>query len=243
MIDFHAHLDLYSDPHSIVKECNARGIYVLSVTTTPSAWEGTSALTTSSARIRTALGLHPQVAHQRKGELDVFNTYLAETKYIGEIGLDGSPEYKVHWDDQLLVFDHILHACACVGGRIMSIHSRRATQTVLEKLEASRDSGVPVLHWFSGSKSDLDRAITLNCWFSVGPAMLSTAKGLDLVSRIPHERLLTETDGPFAQVDGRNALPWDVQQVVVRLATLWNMPLGEVEQKIHLNLRHLVSLL
>jgi TatD DNase family protein len=125
----------------------------------------------------------------------------------------------------------------------MSIHSRRATQTVLEKLEAFRDSGVPVLHWFSGSKSDLDRAITLNCWFSVGPAMLSTAKGLDLVSYIPHERLLTETDGPFAQVDGRNALPWDVQQVVVRLATLWNMPLGEVEQKIHLNLRHLVSLL
>jgi TatD DNase family protein len=243
MIDFHVHLDLYSDPLSIAKECNARGIYVLSVTTTPSAWERTLALTTSTSRIRTARGLHPQVAHQRKGELDVFNTYLAETKYIGEIGLDGSPEYRVHWDDQLLVFDHILHACADAGGRIMSIHSRRATQAVLEKLEAVRDSGVPVLHWFSGSKSDLDQAIALNCWFSVGPAMLSTAKGLDLVSYIPHERLLTETDGPFAQVYRRNALPWDVQQVIVRLATLWNMPLGEVEQKIHLNLRHLVSLL
>ena len=37
------------------------GIYVLSVTTTASAWEGTAALAHGSPRIRTALGMHPHL--------------------------------------------------------------------------------------------------------------------------------------------------------------------------------------
>ena len=44
MIDFHCHLDLYPNPREVAKECAKRGLYVLSVTTTPSAWEGTSAV-------------------------------------------------------------------------------------------------------------------------------------------------------------------------------------------------------
>lgn len=108
MIDFHAHLDLYPDPLSVVREISARGMYVLSVTTTPSAWKGTSALVQAGSRIRTALGLHPQLAHLRFGELELFDEYLPQVMYVGEIGLDGGPEYKQHWPAQLAVFDHIL---------------------------------------------------------------------------------------------------------------------------------------
>nr|WP_249038340.1 hypothetical protein [Paracoccus pantotrophus] len=50
MIDFHAHLDLYPDPHTVARECVVRDLYVLSVTTTPSAWSGTAALTTQRMR-------------------------------------------------------------------------------------------------------------------------------------------------------------------------------------------------
>ena len=64
MIDFHAHLDLYPSPHATARECIARNLYVLSVTTTPSAWAGTAALTKGAPRIRTALGLHPQIARE-----------------------------------------------------------------------------------------------------------------------------------------------------------------------------------
>lgn len=44
MIDLHCHLDLYPDPQAIVAECVRRRLYVLSVTTVPSAFEGTAAL-------------------------------------------------------------------------------------------------------------------------------------------------------------------------------------------------------
>lgn len=111
MIDFHAHLDLYPDPHGAARECVARKLYVLSVTTTPSAWAGTAVLTKHAPRIRTALGLHPQLAHERKGELLLFERLLPQVRYVGEIGLDGGPEYKCHWPDQERVFTRILELC------------------------------------------------------------------------------------------------------------------------------------
>jgi TatD DNase family protein len=243
MIDFHAHLDLYPDPHEVARECSVKGIYVLSVTTTPSAWEGTSALAVPGSRINTALGLHPQIVHHRRHELDLFDRYLPDTRFVGEIGLDGAPEFKRYWDDQLTVFDHILRACTGAGGRTMSIHSRRAASAVLDRLEAFPDAGVPILHWFSGTKRDLDRAIYMNCWFSVGPAMLLTAKARDLISYMPRERILTETDGPFARVNGQSAMPQDVQIAVIQLAAMWKMSVENVEEILHRNLQYLTSLL
>ena len=221
MIDFHSHLDLYPDSHAVAWQCAARGLYVLSVTTTPSAWNGTKALTAGLPRIRTALGLHPQIAHERKHELPLFERHLAETRYVGEIGLDGSPELRPHWEDQVHVFGRVLKSCEAAGGKVLSIHSRRAASSVLDHLEKHPGAGTPVLHWFSGTQRELSRAVTLGCWFSVGPAMLAGARGRSLASRMPRDRVLTETDGPFARVDGRPARPWDVERAVGQLTALW----------------------
>lgn len=241
MIDFHAHLDLYPDPLSVVREISSRGMYVLSVTTTPSAWKGTSALIQLGSRVRTALGLHPQLAHLRSGELALFDEYLPQAMYVGEVGLDGGPEYKQHWQAQLAVFDHILRACKAADGRTLSIHSRRATSAVLDRLEAFQGAGTPILHWFSGSRRELERAVALGCWFSVGPAMLVAEKARGLVRAMPKERVLTETDGPFAQVDGESAKPWDAGRATAGLAELWNMPQPDVDMLLHANLRALVT--
>ncbi len=241
MIDFHAHLDLYPDPHAVVEECNARGIYVLSVTTTPSAWVKTSELAAPGSRIRTALGLHPQLAHQRKSELSIFDSHLPDAMYVGEIGLDGAPDFKPYWNDQMTVFDHVLLACSQAGGRIMTIHSRRATSAVLDRLEAFPNAGTAILHWFSGRKYDLDRAIALGCWFSVGPAMLAAEKSRRHVCHMPRDRILTETDGPFAQIDGRSAMPWDAQKATIELAALWEMSELNVEHLLNSNLGRLIG--
>jgi TatD DNase family protein len=241
VIDFHCHLDLYPDPGHIARESAKRGVYVLSVTTTPSAWSGTVALAGQSPRIRTALGLHPQLAHQRKSELALFERLLTETRYVGEVGLDGAPEFRPHWADQIMVFGRVLELCEKAGGRTLSIHSRRATSPVLDQLAVKRGAGTPILHWFSGTAGELDRAMALGCWFSVGPAMLATAKGRALTAKMPRERLLTETDGPFAQIDGQSALPWDAAQAVPALAEIWSEPSADVEQQLIRNLRQLAK--
>lgn len=221
MIDFHCHIDLYSDPAAVVAHCEQQGFYVLSVTTTPSAWRITASLAKGCARIRTAIGLHPQLAAKRASELRLFDEVLPGTRYVGEIGLDGSPELADSWSKQMEVFAYILRSCERVGGRIMSIHSRRASTEVLDHLEQHPAAGVPVLHWYSGSKKELIRAVDLGCWFSIGPAMLWSRSGQILVSMIPKERVLTETDGPFVQLNGLPLQPGDTGEVVSFLSTEW----------------------
>jgi TatD DNase family protein len=241
VIDFHCHLDLYPDPHKVAAQCVERGLYVLSVTTTPSAWLGTSALEDGSRRIRTALGLHPQLAHKRAAELPLFDQLLGQARYVGEIGLDGAPEFKAYRSAQLAVFTHVLGACARTGGRIMSIHSRRAAPDVLDMLESNPSAGVPVLHWFSGSQRDLERAIRLGCWFSVGPAMLRGARGRELAAVMPRDRIVTESDGPFAQIDDAPIMPWQARDALTVLAQLWSTTFTVAESMIQGNFRTLVS--
>ncbi|MCU1294172.1 MAG: hydrolase TatD [Bryobacterales bacterium] len=241
MIDLHCHLDLYHDPNAIALECARRDMYVLSVTNTPSAWLGTSALAPTHSRIKTGLGLHPQLAKQRKVELALFETLLPKTRYVGEVGLDGSPGFADIWQDQLEVFERILSLCRQSNGKIMSIHSRRAATPVLDYLERSRGSGIPVLHWFSGSQRELARAIDLGCWFSVGPAMLLSVKGRSLFERMPRKRILTESDGPFAMTDGRSLLPWEAHQAISQIAKAWELSPERAESQLLDNLRILTA--
>jgi len=241
MIDFHCHLDLYPDPHAVAAAAQEDEVVVLSVTTTPSAFAGTAALAAERPMIRTALGLHPELAHQRGHELALFDKLVATTSFVGEIGLDGSPRFALTRTAQADVFTHILRTCADVGGRILSIHSRSAVQPVLEALQANRCSGIPVLHWFTGSARQAQIAIDQGCWFSIGTPMLTTAKGRELVAGLSRDRVLTETDGPFATRNGRPLIPRDVADTISLLAELWMIEITEAEAKVVANMRELLA--
>jgi TatD DNase family protein len=239
MIDFHCHIDLFPDPGALVAECERAGVQVLSVTTTPSAWQGTLALAPKSEFIRTALGLHPELAHERYGELTLFDRLLPKARYVGEIGLDHSRGTEVRWPFQQRVLSHILSSCQAAGGRIMSLHSRQAAKEVLDQLESFPGAGTAILHWFTGTIAELERAIALGCWFSVGPAMLGGAKGRALALRMPMDRLLTESDGPFAVIQGKPASPMDTCGAVRLLAELRGQTAHSVTEQLTGNLDRL----
>lgn len=211
IVDMHCHLDLYQDPFAVAKEASVRGVGILSVTTTPKAWNGTKKLETGNKGIYTALGLHPQLAAQRINELDLFDEILPSTPYVGEIGLDGGKGFKDDMDKQLVVFRHILSSVNAAGGRLLSIHSRAAADLVLEEIQGI--DAIPILHWFTGSKRELRDAISQNCWFSVGPAMTRSKRGAELIKEIPRGRILAETDGPFGKAQGKAYKPWDCHLV------------------------------
>jgi len=236
----HCHLDLYPQPEKVAEESKHRGTYVLSVTTTPKAWHGTCQLAEKSQRIRTALGLHPQIAHQRSHELELFDSLLPETKYVGEIGLDGGKGFKEHWNVQLKVFRHILNSVNRAGGKIMTIHSQGSVPAVLDEIE--NIDGVAILHWFTGTSKQLERAINLGCWFSVGPSMLDTIKGKSFALKIPKSRILTETDGPFGKFRNNPLMPWESEIAEKQLATLWGMSQIDVKAQLLNNFKALCML-
>jgi TatD DNase family protein len=214
---------------------------VLSVTTVPSAFEGTAALAAPESRIRTALGLHPELAARRSHELPLFEGLLPRTRYVGEIGLDASRDHRATLDTQLGVLSDVLQLCARAGGKVLSLHSRAATGMILDALAGAPKAGNAVLHWYVGSARQVARAAEMGCWFSVGPAMLASKAGLAAVIAMPKNRVIPESDGPFGQIDGRPALPWEAWSIVPKLAQLWHETEADVARRLGENFRSLAA--
>jgi TatD DNase family protein len=242
-VDFHCHLDLYPNPESAILEADAAEVYTLTVTTTPRAWPRNLILTSQTRYVRAALGLHPQLVATHSGELPLWEKYLSETRYIGEVGLDAGPRNFHSFDIQKQVFESILKKCAMAGGKILTVHSVRSTKAVLDLIEAHLPPGKGeiVLHWFTGSKSEARRAIDMGCYFSVNANMLQNEKGRDLACVLPSDRLLTETDGPFTQVGGRPACPADVSGTVKEIADLRHVSPDELAASIRGTMKHLLN--
>jgi TatD DNase family protein len=190
--------------------------------------------------IKVALGLHPEVALAKQGELDDLVAGIAKVPFIGEIGMDGSPRFRGSLVIQEAIFQAALSECGRHPGKVMSIHSRGAERRVVELLATTRHAGVPLLHWFSGALVELENAVRIGCWFSVGPAMLEGEKGRALVARMPLNRVLPETDGPFTSVGGKPLQPWDAWSVRESLSEIWGMPVEDVGEQLGHNLQRLL---
>ena len=202
---------------------------------------GRSALVPPDSRIRTALGLHPELAAVRARELPLFEQLLSRTRFVGEVGLDGSREHRATLDKQQSVLADILTLCARAGGKIISLHSRGAASLLLDALEREPDAGKAVLHWFVGSSKQVTRGAAMGCWFSVGPSMLVSERGRVAVTAMPRHRVLPESDGPFGQIENRPARPWEAWSVVAGLAELWRESEVDVAHQLRANLRALVT--
>lgn len=243
LIDFHCHLDLFPDFVSAINEAERSGIYTLTVTTTPKAWPRNNELTRSTRYVRAGLGLHPQVVGERAEEIELWEKYLPETRYVGEVGIDAGPSYYKSLSTQQQVFQRVLQCCASAGGKILTVHSVRSAKLVMDMIEANLppNRGRVVLHWFTGSKSEARRGIELGCYFSINSMMLETERGRELVTTLPNDRLLTETDAPFTRVEGRTSKPQDVSVTVLTLAEILQRSPETVTGILKTNLRRLLG--
>ena len=243
LVDFHCHLDLYPDHAAAVRDAEAAGVFTLAVTTTPRAWPRNHELAQRTKHVRAALGLHPQLVAERENEIEQWDRYLSETRYVGEVGLDAGPRFFKSLDAQKRVFRHMLESCAEAGNKILSVHSIRSAKAVLDLVEAHLppERGKIVLHWFTGTKSEAKRALNLGCYFSINAAMLNNERHASLVEEIPLDRLLTETDGPFTQIGERHSKPSDVSLVVEALGRLHRLPGEQVAMAVRDTLRSLVD--
>lgn len=220
--DFHCHVDLFPDPVALIAACERQRLVTLAVTTTPKAWAQNRRWTAASRYVHAALGLHPELVGERHIEIGLIEQLLPETTFLGEIGLDGSPEYREHWHTQKQVFARTLAAAQQLGGRVASIHSRRAARDVLLCLaeHTTPQRLLPILHWFSDSTAVAREAAEQGCYFSVNHRMLDTRSGVAVIQALPAERILTETDAPFTGGHKGENEPPDVVTTVKRLAQI-----------------------
>lgn len=237
-VDAHCHIDLFPRPAEIVEEAQTQRIYTIAVTNAPSVFGHTTQLVSGSEYVRAALGLHPELAHTHGHELERFRHYLPQTNYVGEVGLDHTTSDKDIRQKQRHILETIAVWVDEAGDKVLTLHSRRAASDVLDVLKGMRAR--KILHWFSGTPKELDRAIAEGYFFSINGAMMQSAKGRALASRIPQDRTLTETDGPFVKDGLSPATPSAVKRTIALVAQLWAVSADQAQSTVLENFRSLL---
>jgi TatD DNase family protein len=239
IIDTHCHIDLYPNPRQVLQDSVQANIIVLAMTNLPSHFEMGYTHFQSLKKIRLALGMHPLMAESHKKEFDLFLKNISRTSYIGEVGLDFSKEGLSTKDIQIDTFSKILKA---VSGqkKILSIHSRKAEKEVLELL-VQNDIHSAIFHWYSGGLNMIDQIVEGGYFFSINPAMVKSISGKKIISKIPREFILTETDGPFIDENNIPLKPGQVQTVISFLSKEWMLSIDEVTKIIGSNFLNIVN--
>jgi TatD DNase family protein len=215
-IDTHFHLDLFDDIN-LIDEIEKNNVYSIAATNLPSVFDHTYKLALNKKYVRAALGYHPELVYQHQDEIDLFVNNLTKTRYIGEIGLDFSGKTESDKKIQIIVLNRILEECANIGNKILTLHSRGAQKEVIDCI-GNNFPGIVILHWYSGSFKELERALKAGFFFSINIAMLNSEQGRKIISYIPIEKLLTESDGPFIKNNNKIASPLEISYTVEKLA-------------------------
>ncbi len=225
LIDTHCHLDAYNDPILVLDQARAAGIHVVAVTEDPGRYRLLRTRLGRRPDVVVALGMHPlRLAGASVAEVARFRRLLPQATWVGEVGLDFSRAGAATRNQQLRTFDALL-AEMRAGSWPVSVHSRRAEREAVDRLIDARVRAV--LHWYTGPLAVAEDALAGGLWFSINPAMAASTRSSALLVRLPPDRVLLETDGPFARHGGRAARPADLVPLVRRLADLWTVSVEE----------------
>jgi len=114
---------------------------------------------------------------------------------IGEIGLDSTyTNSDEEFQKQEEVFKTQLSYAEKIGKPVTN-QSRKTLDQILEILPSYKVPSV-LLHWFDGSKKQLQQAMDLDCYVSFGPVMVYSKDKQVLLSKANKDKILVETDGP-----------------------------------------------
>lgn len=236
--DTHFHLDLYDDIPKIIEEIEEREIYTIAVTNLPPLYNKLNNKI-HSKYIRVALGFHPELVEQYSKYINQMWKYLDNVKYIGEVGLDLKKKSDIVCKNQIQFFEELIQRCNSIGGKIISVHSRGSEEEVLSIL-GDVFNGYIILHWYSGALKHLDDAIKKGFYFSVNYAMLNSKQGKKIVERIPENKILIESDGPFVKINKKIIHPGDLEKTIRILAKLKHLKFLETENILSQNFKRIL---
>ncbi len=220
MIDTHAHLDRDQAP-AILERAREVGVdRVIVVATRIAGAKDALELAEEHAGVFACLGVHPHNANESDADrLDELRALLAHERAVavGETGLDYFREYADR-DAQRRLFEQQV-ALATELGKPVVIHTRDADEDTLAVLH--RTDGTVVLHCFS-SPALLEPALEGGWYVSfAGNVTYPNASELrDAACRVPHDRLLAETDSPYLAPQPVRGQPNEPAHVIHTLAAL-----------------------
>jgi TatD DNase family protein len=213
-----------------------------------------------SVKLYSTIGIHPHEAtrvstvNYREQLIDLLqiNRTNKTVVAVGECGLDFDRNFSLH-DDQRRVFETQLQL-ACEFNLPLFMHERSAHTDMLSILKkySQHENFRGVIHCFTNGSVDVLRDyLSLNLYIGITGWVCDDRRGKDLakiVSHIPLNRLLIETDAPFL-IPRTHPKPWPTHNepsclpyVVKKLAECYSVSTDEIAKHSTENARKLFNL-
>lgn len=240
IVDTHTHLDepdFDPDQDEVLDRARASGVRrFINIAYSPERWTSSRRLADQHPDVEIAIGVHPMLASEF--DLDLAARLAATVAdfrpvAIGETGFDFSRPLPTA-EQQTRAFRTQLETAAAESLPVV-IHQRDAAEALMTELDRWPEMEKIVLHSFDATPRLADWAIERACFIGIGglATRRSASKLRRLLTRIPTDRLLLETDAPYLPPPGagsRRNEPANLPRIAELLAPLWNLDRDELSR-------------
>ncbi len=198
-----------------------------------------------------AVGLHPNDNLEEEFDTKAFEDLARDSKVvgIGECGLDyfrsgGTPEEKVAQQKR---FEAQIGLALTVDKPLI-IHCRNAHEDMLEILNAQKKAHPElkiIIHFFTATGELAQKYLDLGCYLSFPGPITYTDMYDESIRVAPLDKILSETDSPFAApmpFRGKRNEPVYVEHTVAKIAAIKNLSVEEVGEQIIRNSEKIFNL-
>lgn len=243
--DTHCHLDYLQKDNALNEvvqaawDANVRLLHTISTRLDESA--RIKKIAAQYPHVYCSIGIHPNESKEvvYMSQTQITDALLAEVNErvvsFGETGLDYYYEYSDKATQHKAFMAHI--DAAKTANLPLVIHSRDADDDTLKHLRTQAAKGVEgIIHCFTGSAEMAKACLDLGYYISIsGIVTFKNAVILqDIVSWLPLDRILIETDSPYLApmpYRGKQNVPAYVIHVAEKIAELKDLPLSTVVQQ------------
>lgn len=251
LFDSHCHLAdaaFEADLAEVVARATAAGVGgVLCILSsdTPEEFARVPAVRAAWPAVQFATAVHPHRSGAYAGRIaDVTTVVRAAVAQVNAVAL-GEMGLEYHYDYAPRDVQHEVFAAqvalAVELNLPVAIHTRQATDDTHAILRSAGQGRVRgVMHCFTGSQAEADKALDLGFYLSI-PGIMTFPKAGDLrdvVRTVPADRLLVETDAPYlapVPYRGKRNEPAYLHETVKALATLRAVSVEEMVHTLHTN--------
>ncbi len=240
IIDTHAHLDFddyAEDLPAVLERAKHAGVAaVITIGINLETSRNAIRIAGEHDNIFATVGIHPHEANiADNAAIEELEKLASDKKVvaIGECGLD-YVKSRTSKSEQLAAFKKQMQLAEKLDLPVV-IHSRESYEDVYAVLKEYSGRVRGIIHCMSGDASFRDRALDLEYYIAIGgPLTYKKNDALrDVMSGVPLDRLLLETDCPFLSPQskrGRRNEPGYLVEVAALLAELHNIPVKELER-------------
>ncbi|MFY0520636.1 TatD family hydrolase [Lysinibacillus sphaericus] len=241
LIDAHIHLDQYKE-HEIpllLKEAKQ----VVAVSTDLESCEKTLTLARAYPQVKAAFGFHPEQALPNSEEEDALFTWIRlhaeEMVAIGEVGLPYylKQENAVDYIPYISLLERFIVLAKELEKPIV-LHAVYEDASMACDLLEKHGVTNAHFHWFKGDDEVIQRMIHNGYFMSITPDCTYETEIQQLIKKVPIERMMVETDGPWP-FDGpftnKRTSPQMMHKTIEVIATLKGLSMQEAATNITQN--------